>query len=63
MSVFRILCLAGGLLKEWEELEAEDVVQALNARTLGHGCERVEVWSEGHRVAVLRPARSDMTSP
>ena len=38
MSVFRILCLAGGLLKEWEELEAEDVVQALNAWTLGPGC-------------------------
>ena len=63
MSVFRILCLTGGRLKEWEELEAEDVVEALDSRTLGHGCERVEVWSEGQRVAVLRPARSDATPP
>ena len=29
MSVFRILCLAGGILKEWEELQAENVVEAL----------------------------------
>ena len=59
VSMFRILCLSGGILQEWEEVEAGDVLEALGARRAGQGCERIEVWCEGRRVAVLRPAGSD----
>jgi hypothetical protein len=58
MPVFRIICLAGGVLEEWEEVEADDLVDALSVRSVGHACERVEVWQEGRRVAVLGAARS-----
>jgi len=58
MPVFRIIGLSSGVLEEWEEFEAKDVLEALSARTVGHGQERVEVWREGKRVAVLGPARS-----
>lgn len=59
MPTFRILCLAGGLLEEWQEVESQNLVDALRARKVGRGCDRVEVWTNDKRVAVLRPARSD----
>ena len=63
MANFRILCLTNGLLDEWEEIEAENVVEALRVRRVGQFCERVEVWSAENRVAVLRPVRSELIAP
>jgi hypothetical protein len=56
MPVFRILCLASGLLERSEETEAEDVVEVLAGKSLDDGFERIEVWPDDRRVAVLRPA-------
>jgi hypothetical protein len=58
MPVFRIICLSAGVLEEWEEFEAAGLVEALGARNIGHACERVEVWREGKRVAVLGGTRT-----
>ena len=57
MSVFRILYLGGGVLEGWEEVEADNVVDALQARRAERVCERIEVWTEGKRTAVLRTTR------
>ena len=57
MSVFRILYLGGGVLEGWEEVEADNVVDALQARRAERLCERIEVWTEGKRTAVLRTTR------
>jgi hypothetical protein len=61
--MFRILALAGGVLVEWEELEADGLVEALSERSVGQNCERVEIWREGARVAVLGPARVKAVAP
>lgn len=63
MASFRILCLTNGLLDEWEEIEADNIVDALRVRRVGQYCERVEVWSGEKRVAVLRPVRSELIAP
>ena len=57
MSVFRILYLTGGVLEGWEEVEADNVVDALQARRAELLCERIEVWTDDKRTAVLRTTR------
>ena len=54
MQNFRIMFFQGGMLEEYESLEAESALQVVQGLS-GHSFSgRIEVWAEDKRVAVVR---------
>ena len=58
METYRIICFANGVLEEWEELQAANVLDAIEQATAAAAgrtrCQRLEIWGPDRRVAVLR---------
>lgn len=52
----RILYFRGGILEETEELAREDIVEAARTASSKHPDLMAEVWHDGRKAAVVRPA-------
>ncbi len=55
MPTYRLLFFRANLLERWEEIEAPDYVEAVREAAQRPSDDRVELWSEGHRLASFRP--------
>ena len=56
MPVYRNMFFQGGRLERWEEVEAPTVLEAITEASKQPFDGYVEIWNEGGRVALLRPA-------
>lgn len=52
----RILYFRGGILEETEEFAREDIVEAARTASSKHPDLMAEVWHDGRKAAVVRPA-------
>ena len=55
MIAYRLLYFRSSVLEDWELLEADSVMEALQTASARAPELRVELWAEQKRVAVFRP--------
>lgn len=55
MSTYRILYFRSSVLEDWEVLDTDDLMQALQTASARAPDLTVELWSERKKVAVFRP--------
>jgi hypothetical protein len=55
MIEYRLLYFRSSVLEDWELLESDDLMQALQTASARAPELRVELWAERKRVAVFRP--------
>ena len=55
MPTYRLLFFRANLLERWEEIDATDYVGAVEQAAQRPSDDRVELWSEGQRLASFRP--------
>jgi hypothetical protein len=56
MKAFRILYFSESVLEQTEEVRVRDVLEAIEAAAGKPRHQRVEVWSDGRRVAEIGPS-------
>ncbi len=52
---YRLLCFESTVLVEWEELEVQDPLKALEIASARCPALTVELWSDGKKVAIFKP--------
>ena len=57
MSECRILYFQGGILKDTSDLLSGDVVEAARTASSMHPELTAEIWLDGHKAGIVRPAR------
>jgi hypothetical protein len=57
MIAYRLLYFRSSVLEDWESLEAETLLEALQAASARGSDLTVELWSERKKVAIFRPVR------
>lgn len=55
VSTFRILVFRSDRLERWSEIEAADAIAAIQLAAQLESEGTVELWSEGGKLATLRP--------
>lgn len=58
MPAYRLLFFRANRLDRWEEIEAADYFDAVEQAARRPSDDRVELWSEGHRLASFRPSKT-----
>jgi len=52
---YRLLCFEANVLVQWEELEVQDPLRAIELASSRCPSLTVELWSSGKKIAIFKP--------